>query len=109
MIPGMRSATVVRRIGAEALRLLLPQSVHRLGGIVADLLAGALAQRAQVELAVGVLDQDLAQHGIRAFALARARGPQAADVAHLVQPLPRLRLPTPVAAFPTQRTGGRPT
>src|SRR3546814_16749040 len=73
-IPGRRSATVVRRIGAEAHRLLLPQSVHRLGGIVADLLAGALAQRAQVELAVGVLDQYPETHGIRAFALAGARG-----------------------------------
>src|SRR3546814_7796802 len=95
-MPGRRSATVGRRIGAEAHRLLLPQSVHRPGGIVADLLAGALAQRAQVELAVGVLDQYLEQHGLRAFAPAAARGQPADDVADMVQPVAPLRLRTQV-------------
>src|SRR3546814_12607223 len=48
-------------------------------------------------------DQYLEQHGIRAFALAGARGQQADDVADMVQPVARLRLRTLVEVFEQQR------
>ena len=82
-----RLAVFGRGFGAEAHRLLLPQAVHGLGGIVADFFAGTLAQRLQIGLAVTGFDQDLEQHPVRQLTLGRTRRQHPGDVADVMQPL----------------------
>ena len=91
------------RFGPEPHRLFLPQPVHHFGGVVAGLLAGALAQGTEVEPAFGVLDQQFQRQRVRALPLSGARGQQADDVADVVQPVARLFLRAQAEVFQQQR------
>ena len=100
---GRWCAILVGRLVAEAHLFVFSHLVHHVGGGSARLLAGTLAQAAEIELAFGVLDQDLEQHGIRAVTLAGTRGQQAAAVADVLQPVECLKLRALAEVFQQQR------
>ena len=87
-----RRTILLERVGAKTDRFFFPHAVHGLDAVVARLLARALAQRGEIELAVGVVDQDLEQERMGAAALGSAGAEQADDVIEVLQPVAGLGL-----------------